>query len=206
MDFVYPKIRIQRGWLLEETALMVSKQIEFLKEHQKNFSAERMKKIIQEYRTEWAEYENKILPGICGILNLEFLHNIIDVHIVSCWTSAMSSPLIIPSYCPVEQFPHTLTHELLHRLLSDNTQNVDTYQIRDKMFPSDLTSRTRNHIIVHAVHKEIFLEILNRPDFLSREIERCQKASDYKASWDYVEKNGHLKIINQFKDLAGLNR
>lgn len=206
MDIRYPNIRIERGWPLEEAALMVAKQLDpFLKEHQKNFSAERMEKKVKEYRTAWAKSETTVLRGICEILNLEFSHNIINVHVVSCWTSAMSSPLIIPSYYSSDEFPHILTHELLHRLLCDNTQGVDTLSIQQKMFPAGFTSVTRNHIILHAAHKIFLLKVLCRPDLWAWQLKKHQKFPDYKASCDYVETTGYLEIVNDFRRLAGLN-
>ena len=206
MDNNFPEIRIERRWLLEEPAVHIAKFLDpLLVEHQRHFPADKMAERVREYRIAWARYGGWMMRGMCDVLGLRFRHNIVDVHIVSFWTTAMSFPLIVPARYSPEQFPHTLTHELLHVLLTDNVQNVDTKKILDKMLPAEMTSScTRKHVMVQAAHKFLLLETIVRPDILKHEIDRCDKFPDYRAGWEYVERIGYQNLITQYRELAGL--
>lgn len=53
---------------------------------------------IEDYRKEWKIYEDRILTDLLNLLPIRFLHNVIDVHIVSYipWhRKGTSEPLII---------------------------------------------------------------------------------------------------------------
>ena len=64
------------------------------------------------------------------------------------------------------------------------------------------------HIPVHAVHKAIYLDVLNEPKRLERDISnnKMHKSKDYIDAWNYVHKHGYEEIINKlkksYKDLA----
>jgi hypothetical protein len=103
-----------------------------------------------------------------------------------------------------DQFIDTLTHELIHRLLTDNTSlPFDTKYLSrwGKLFGKDHTFGTLVHIPVHAVHKAVYLDILNEPDRLERDVQenKSAKAEDYIAAWEYVEKHGYRAIIDKLK-------
>ena len=57
---------------------------------------------------------------------------------------------------------------------------------------------TKNHIFVHALHKEIYLKLFDEKR-LKRDIEKCQKHEDYKRAWEIVEKEGYKNIIKEFR-------
>ena len=82
------------------------------------------KERVKKYKEEWAKYENKILDGICKSLGLNFSQNIIDVRIVSGNDRQFSNPVVIKSGFEPDEFIESLSHELIHRLFSNNLQNV----------------------------------------------------------------------------------
>ena len=101
-------------------------------------------------------------------------------------------------------FVDTLTHELLHRLLTDNTSAPYETMLTDewqKLFGKNHTFGTLVHIPGHAVHKAIYLDILKEPKRLKRDIAENNKynATDYINAWDYVEKHGYKEIIKQLQ-------
>ena len=57
---------------------------------------------------------------------------------------------------------------------------------------------TNSHILLHAVHKEIYLRLFDEKR-LKRDIKKCQKYKDYKRSWEIVEKEDYENIINEFR-------
>ena len=159
------------------------------------------KERVKKYKEEWAKYENKILDGICKSLGLNFSQNIIDVRIVSGNDRQFSNPVVIKSGFEPDEFIESLSHELIHRLFSDNVQNVVAGKIFLEMFP-DKNELARNHIITHATLKFIYLDILKEKERLAKNIERSSKSSfpKYSRAWKIVEEKGYGELINDFKE------
>ena len=154
---------------------------------------------VENYKTEWVKYEEKILKGLIEITGLDFKNQIIDVHIVSGNPRQISNPLIIKSGFLPDEFVDVLTHELLHRLLTINKIKKEI-MVSEKY--TEETVATQNHIIVHALLKYIYLDILKDDSRLRKNIEDSKKHStnEYARAWDIVEKEGYMKLINEFKD------
>ena len=159
------------------------------------------KERVKKYKEEWAKYENKILDGICKSLGLNFSQNIIDVRIVSGNDRQFSNPVVIKSGFEPDEFIESLSHELIHRLFSDNVQNVVAGKIFLEMFP-DKNELARNHIITYATLKFIYLDILKEKERLAKNIERSSKSSfpKYSRAWKIVEEKGYGELINDFKE------
>jgi hypothetical protein len=197
-----PIIRIRNAWLLQFNASYYLNEL--WGEGKSLRSDEEYEKIARSYIEAWLPYESKVLKGVSELLNLEFRQNIIDVHIAP-WFSAFSEPLIIGVKYKPDQFIGVLTHELIHKLLTDNTLlEIDFPLIPEweKLFGKNHNFGALVHIPVHAVLKYIFIDILKQPERLKRDIEMSKKnnATDYIAAWDYVEKNDYLKIIKDLKE------
>lgn len=162
-----------------------------------------VEKKVDEYKKAWGPLEEKILRGMMDILSLSFRQNIIDVYIAP-WFRAFSDPLVIGVKFEPDRFVDILTHELLHRLLSDNTAIPSEFQILsewEKLFGSGHSKRMLVHIPVHAVHKAIYLEVLQATERLERDVEVFKKigAKDYVDAWEYVETHGYQKITEELK-------
>ncbi len=151
----------------------------------------------KELRKLWKEKEVEILTAIYEVTGLQFRRNMIDVHIISGSPRDMSRPLIISSHKPKEDFIGTLTHELIHKLFSDNKINKSFFT---KMFPEE-TINTQNHIIVHAILKYLYIDILKNEEKLKNNLEKSKKHpnSDYSKAWEIVEEKGYLNLIEKFK-------
>lgn len=194
-----PVIRIKDAWLLRENA---SKHLHELWGKDKNLADDEwMEKRVAEYQKAWKPVEQKILMGMTERLELSFRQNIIDVNIAP-WFNAFSDPMVIGVMQEPDLFVDTLTHELLHRLLTDNTTVPYETQLLaewQKLFGRNHTFGTVVHIPVHAVHKAIYLEVLKDPKRLERDIANNKKyeATDYIEAWDYVEKHDYKNIIEK---------
>ena len=94
-----------------------------------------------------------------------------------------------------------LSHELIHRLFSDNIQNVVAGKIFLEMFPNE-NELIRNHIITHSVLKFIYLDLLKDKEKLEINIEKSSKSSfpEYKRAWEIVEEMGYKELIAEFKN------
>ena len=198
MTLKLPEIRIQSSWLLEP----VSRKLAGRKAKSRAYypSKSVVEKKIKLFERIWRKHETKLLRAMCRKLNLQFYQNVIDVYVLPYWyVMGMSKPLIISARIKkADRFVDLLTHELVHRLLSDNTRKLRVGKIFNKMFRGKSLA-TRNHILVHATLKYLWLEVLKEDYRLERDIMVCQKYSSYKAAWQYVEKEGYDEIIQNFK-------
>ena len=196
-----PVIRIKDAWLLREHA---SKHLHELWGKDKKLADDKwMEKRVADYQKAWKPVEQKILMGMTEKLGLSFRQNIIDVNIAP-WFNAFSDPMVIGVMQEPDVFVDTLTHELLHRLLTDNTAIPhETLLLSEwqKLFGKNHTFGTVVHIPVHAVHKAIYLDVLKDPKRLERDIanNKQYEATDYIAAWDYVEKHDYKEIIEKLK-------
>ncbi|CAN5641792.1 hypothetical protein BH23PAT2_BH23PAT2_07320 [soil metagenome] len=196
-----PIIRINDAWLLRDNA---SKHLNKLYgEGEPLRSDEEYEEITNAYRDAWRPFEKKILSGMRDVIGLQFRQNIIDVYIAP-WFNAFSDPMIIGVRSEPDAFVDILTHELLHRLLTDNTtvpHNTRFFTEWKKLYGKQHSFNATVHIPVHAVHKAIYIDILKAPERLKRDVAFVKKydAKDYLKAWDYVEKKGYKEIITELK-------
>lgn len=200
---IYPEINIKNAFLLREGA---SKGLNELWGDGKPLHGhDHYQKIVDSYVEAWRPKEVLIINSMQDILGLHFKHNIIDVYIAP-WFAAFSDPVIIGIKSTPDEFIDTLTHELLHRLLTiDNTkldlnEKGDTLTVEwSKLFGENHSWNTLIHIPVYAVLKSIYVDVLKDIKRLDRDIQNHQKYEDYKKAWDYVEKNDYKEIISKLK-------
>lgn len=196
-----PIIRINNAWLLRKNAS------EYIRQVQKGKPLgddDHYKAIADEFRMAWKPYEAKILQSMNTVTGLTYRQNIIDVYIAP-WFHAFSDPLVIGVIYEPDVFIDILTHELIHRLLYDNTTldyRVSLNSEWAELFGDIIHKTTLIHIPVHAIHKAIYLDGLKEPKRLRRDIENCKEgpqATEYAEAWEYVEKHGYKQIISKLK-------
>lgn len=189
-----PEIRFKSPFLLEP---MIRAFVEV--KGWKIPPSEDMKTLIEEAKKTWNTSSEQILKGMCEVTGLEFYSNTIDVYLALGYRGGISSPMIISAHKKDKELLSLLTHEILHRLLTDNTKKLDVKTIWKKMFPEIKEQKIRNHIVLHAIHKELLLSILKDKGELDRIVAFNQKFEQYKKAWDIVDERGHESIINEFK-------
>lgn len=196
-----PEIRIKYAWLLSDTASVVLN--EKWGNGQPLQSYEYYVAIADKYEQWWRPHNDAILHGICDIFDLEFRQNIIDVN-VAPWFTPISDPIVIgPAFATEDAIMNTITHELLHRLLTDNTAyDYDHDFIKDWeiLFDKDHSMNTLVHIPVHAGLKKLYIDVIKRPDLVSFDIQEVKEYPDYAKAWEYVESNDYQKIIEQLNN------
>lgn len=200
-----PIIRIKDAWLLRENA---SKHLHELWGKDSKLADDKwMEKRVAQYSAAWQPFEKDILTAMTKMLGLSFRQNIIDVHIAP-WFHAFSDPMVIGVMQEPDTFVDILTHELIHRLLTDNTavpHDAPLLPEWQRLFGKQHSFGTVVHIPVHAVHKAIYLDTLKAPERLARDIATNKKhnATDYIAAWDYVDKHDYKTIIEKLKKSYG---
>jgi len=159
---------------------------------------------VESYNVAWEPYELRILSAMCEILDLEFKQNIIDAY-VSPFGYSFSDPMIISTKYSADRFIDVFTHEITHRLLTDNTKIVsgpDRKILKSwkSLFGDEHSFKTLVHIPVHAVLEYIFIDVLNEPERLERDISFCNQHEAYADAWKYVKEKGYKNILEQLKN------
>ena len=157
---------------------------------------------IERYYDAWHPYEATILKAMCELTGLKFRQNIIDVYVAPFYNS-FSDPLFLATKYESDRVVEVLAHELIHRLLTDNTANHYLTSFSNEwreMFGEEHTWNTLAHIPVHAVMQGVFEEYVKEPARIVRDKEMYEKHADYKAAWDYVDRVGYKAIIQQLRN------
>lgn len=100
-----------------------------------------------------------------------------------------------------------MTHEILHFFLTANSilPEISPFKIIKEMFPIENNAQTISHIILNAILKYIYLDVLKDNDRLLKDKERDCRYENYKKAWDIVEEKGYMEIINEFKNKIELS-
>ncbi len=157
------------------------------------------RKRVDAYRVAWKQYDRVILNAITSRLELQFYLPVIDASIAPMIPS-FSTPLQINFKSEPDEFVDILTHELIHILMSDNRENIEPDDLV-KIHWSEYEPKIGIHIMVHAVLKYVYLDVLKQPDRLKRDIHRSQTPA-YALAWKIVEESDYSAIIEQMSDFV----
>lgn len=201
-----PKVRIRYGWLLTSNA---SRHINELQGNGEPLQSDEFYEgITEEYIKAWKPYEHKILQGMCDTLGLSFRQDIVDVYIAP-WFHAFSDPMVVGVMYKPDKFIDVLTHELIHRLLTDNNESpYDMEHVKRwrGMFGENTPHKVVVHIPVHATLQAIFDDVLEESERTKRDMKHSQKAPAYDKAWKYVQENGYKNIIEQLRKDYGATK
>lgn len=157
---------------------------------------------VNAYEKAWNTLGPKVLNGLIETVGFGFKQSTIDVYPIP-GARAFSEPLVIGTHHDPDMTVDVITHELIHRLMVDNTKvEFQTCPFWGDIFGNDLPRVARIHIVVHAIHKAIYLDYLREPTRLERDLQNCIKynAVDYLTAWDYVDEHGYKNIIKKVRD------
>lgn len=203
-----PQIRIQSSALLFNSISEIEHTSWAEKTNQSLKSFNDVEVYTKQLSQAWKEYEQVILGAMTTLYGVEFKKSIIDIY-VSPWNMSISNPLIINPGRPADIQIDTIIHELLHVLFTDNTSfsiHNDNHGIKliDKwrqLFGEDIVWKTLVHIPVHAGLKSLFIDTLDAPERLGRDISRHNNNPAYKNAWDYVENHDYKELNERLKAL-----
>lgn len=203
-----PEVRLQSSMLLFNSISEDERKLWADSINQDNLSFTEIQNYTTKLSESWDVYGDLLLKSMSSIYGIEFKKNIIDVY-VNPWNKSISNPLILNPSRPPEVQIDTIMHELLHVLFTDNTsfsmhnknQNITLIEKWRALFGEDLEWKTIVHIPVHAGLKALFLDVINQPDRLERDIRRHDNNPAYKKAWEYVEENDYKVINNKLKEL-----
>lgn len=155
---------------------------------------------VEQYQEAWTECEQTVLNSMQECFKVSFYKNIIDVHIAP-YVRPISSPLIIHTKGQPDEFVNTLTHELLHVLLTDNNSNVSLLNNPAFQKFNQEERVVRTHVPVFAGLKHIYLDTLKAPERLERDMQLHKKLSPgYTRAWEIVDNTDYEQVINDFAE------
>lgn len=197
-----PKVKFEYSWPYDA----------FWKDYAKKYpnkmvgnksSYKEIRKYIKKIEKIWEKEGKKILKEISNTTGLKWKNKKITCYIVGdCvpFSDPLTMPIISTTKYP-NWFIDTLTHELIHRLIARDN-NFNEHELIDKVYKKYRKENinTRNHILIHAIHKEIYLKLFGK-ERLERNIRVMQFLQPYRRSWQIVEKEGHENIIEKIRKL-----
>lgn len=184
----FPKLIIQRSWLLDQALARPKKW----PEPKAPFFKSQVKKLI----SAWDRNGRKILRSIERHSGLRWYQREIPIY-VSFGIIPFSNPLILTLRKDVTVMVDTLTHELIHRVLSEpqNWKRIENNWNRLMRIYRKESPMARTHIVVHAIHELVLLDLFGQ----KRLVRECQEVKNpaYRRSWKIVERDGAVQILRQ---------
>jgi hypothetical protein len=180
-----PKLIFRRSWLYDKTLL---RKKNFIKPSEKVLEQHLLKT-----NREWAKLGTKILTEISRVTKLNWYEKEIVCYL-TYGVTPYSDPLTFNIYSDID----TLTHELIHRILSEPENQKRLNRNREKLMRkyTKESQKTKTHIRIHAIH-QVVLKNLFGEKRLSLEKKKFIHYKDYVRAWEIVEKDGSENIINE---------
>lgn len=199
-----PEIRIRNSFLLNGKVIPLL--LPELKESGNEYVAsdEYINNKIDAYSRAWEAHGEVILKSICEVLDLDFNQNIIDAYVVP-FSNSISDPMILSTKYDPDRFVDVFTHELTHRLLTDNKKLLKKGDKKLSSYWQELFDDTHSfvtlvHIPVHAILEYVFTDVLDAPQRLQRDKEACIGFPDYHLAWQYVDQHGYKNILKLLRE------
>lgn len=179
-----PKLILRRSWLYDQALAR--------KRGYKMPSDRVLDVCVQKLGKEWVRYGEKVLKEISRITKLDWQ----EKEIV-CYVTAGVIPYSDPLTLNLRSDIDTLTHELIHRILSEpeNWKRIKSNWMRLMKKYRNEAQKTKTHIIVHAIHAAILKKL-----FGEKRLEKAKKTvrdSKYIRSWTIVDADGYGNIVKE---------
>ncbi|MBU1033026.1 hypothetical protein KJ937_03805 [Patescibacteria group bacterium] len=156
---------------------------------------------MQRLEKEWRKNEQDIFKAIQKYSGVRWS---VKEHLCYVVGSGIpfSDPLTMPVFAPqapINYATDVLCHEMIHRNLIEPAFIKRWKQIfarLKKYYPKE-TENALVHVIVHAIHEQIFL-LMFTEERLKRDKRIMNVHPDYRRAWEIVEKVGAKKIIETY--------
>ncbi len=158
-------------------------------------------KFMRRLEKEWRKNEKKVFTEIQKYSGIQWTSKKHICYVVGSG-DPFSDPLTMPVFspqAPIDYVSDVLCHELIHRNLIEPVFLTKWKKIFTKLkknYPRD-TENVLIHVIVHAIHEQIFLHLFSE-ERLKREKRIMFVHPDYRRAWEIVEKVGANKIREKY--------
>jgi hypothetical protein len=187
-----PKIIFQRSWIYDHV-LEPLRGVNFKMPSEKD-----IKQRVTNIERGWKMYGPKLLKEMARITRLSWHQKITTCYLVTGIKMAWSDPLTMNTRKDPRGAIHTLTHEMIHRLFSEeeNDKKIDqNWKTFLRKYPKE-DILTKNHIFLQAVHEHLLRKFFNEQE-LKGVVAFDQKNPLYARSWEIVNKEGYQTILAQ---------
>ena len=150
-------------------------------------------KYRQALQKKWDKIERKIFDTMSNVSGLEWQKPVIDCYVVQR-TIPFSIPLTIPMHPDLDDQLEVISHELAHNLVVQNIEKIKRY--RSAKY-GKLSRTAQIHVLIHAILKEVYLQVFGEKKTLEIIKTYDELSSDYKKAWEIVEKEGAKNIIKE---------
>ena len=160
-----------------------------------------VKAFMRKLEREWRKHERRVFAAIAHMTGLAWQEQEHTCYVVGSG-SPFSDPLTIPVFstqAPMDYVADVLAHELIHRnLLADSFVKRWPRVLASlkKAFPGE-TENTLIHVLVHAIHTEVFLTVFDE-ERLAREKRIMAEFAEYQRAWEIVERVGSQHLIARY--------
>ena len=154
-------------------------------------SEREMDRAVRKVRRAWERQGDAILRQIASVTGLAW-HEKEIVCYITYGIVPYSDPVTLNPRCNI----HDLTHELIHRILSEpeNLRHILPGWRRLMTRYQKETETVRQHIVVHAIHELVLLALFNE-NALERE-RRSVPLRAYQRAWALVARDGAEAIVD----------
>ena len=179
-----PKLIFRRSRLYDDSLMKETKY--------KTVDDKIIDSFVLNIKKEWVKNGPKILKEISKITKLKWR----EKEIV-CYVSTGVTPYSDPLTLNLKSNIHTLSHELIHRILSEpeNNKLIDKNWMKFMKGYKNELKVTRVHIVIHAIHA-ILLKNLFGNKVLEEE-KASVKDKNYIRAWKIAEKVSFKSIVEQ---------
>lgn len=179
-----PKLIFRRSWLYDQALAR--------KRDYKMPSYRVLDSHVRKVEKEWSKHGAKILNEIVRVTKLNWQ----EKEIV-CYITAGIIPYSDPLTLNLRSDIDTLTHELIHRILSEpeNWKRIKSSWTKLMKKYKDEPQKTKTHIIVHAIHAAVLKKL-----FGEKRLKREKKVvldPKYIRSWAIVDVDGYGNIVKE---------
>lgn len=196
-----PRIEFRYSWIYDERHRgkpLIKKQLEI--DNKKYPSSKEIINYKKKIESLWKKQGNKILTEISKLTKYNWKEKEIICYIVGV-TRCFSDPLTMCLIKDKSRFINLLTHELIHRIQTKNPEKNKKWKNSLEKKYSQESKTTKNHIIVHAAHCNIYLKRSDKKG-LNKDIESAQKYPDYKRAWEIVLEETPEAILKKFYEVT----
>ncbi|UZE93066.1 MAG: hypothetical protein ACKKMV_02755 [Candidatus Nealsonbacteria bacterium] len=191
----YPKIVFKYSWIYDQNW---KEWIKIYKKKVKNYpSTRKILNYIKKIERLWRKEEKKVLQELSKITHLQWKEKSIICYVVGkCRPFSVPLTMSVYENYPEDYFIDVLIHELIHNLFYQNYKRTEKgWEYIYRKYKKE-SGKTKHHILLHAIHSHIYLKFYDKKR-LKRDIDSLP-ISDYKRSWQIVQKEGYQNIITEF--------
>ena len=179
-----PKLIFRRSWLYD---LALKRGKDFKMPHANVLDAH-----VRKLEKSWKKHGQGILKAITQTTKLNW-HEREIVCYITAGVIPYSDPLTLNRWSDI----HTITHELIHRILSEpeNWKKVQKNWSRIMKRYKHESDKTKGHVVVHAIHG-IILEKYFGGTALEKE-KKAIRDPNYVRSWNIAGRDGYQYIVGE---------